>query len=126
MAFTPENLNPEQAEAEVHEAWSRCYDSQAIAAALEKIEERPFVERALLFITRLAFRGIYFPQMTTRHWASLLFKNRRTLLKLIREAFAAHREHRGSTPPVQEVAWRLKSLSAAACRSHRKNRPSRW
>ena len=103
MAFTPENLNPEQAEAEVHEAWSRCYDSQAIAAALEKIEERPFVERALLFITRLAFRGIYFPQMTTRHWASVLFQNRRTLLKLIREAFVAHREHRGSTPPVQEV-----------------------
>ena len=103
MAFTPENLSVEQAEAEVHEAWSRCYDSQAIATALEKIEGRPFVERTLLFITRLAFRGIYFLQMTTWHWASLLFQNRRTLVKLIREAFAAHREHRESAATVQEV-----------------------
>ena len=103
MAFTPENLSVEQAEAEVHEAWGRCYDSQAIATALEKIEGRPFVERALLFITRLAFRGIYFPQMTTRHWASLLFQNRRTVLKLIREAFVAHREHGEGAATVQEV-----------------------
>ncbi len=94
MAFTPKNLSIQQAEAEVHEAWSRCYDAPAIAAALAKIEGRPFKERAVLFFTRLAFRGIYFPQMTTRHWLSLLFQNRRTLLKLIREAFAAHRRRK--------------------------------
>ena len=94
MAFTPENISVEQAEAEVHEAWNRCYDARAIAAGLKKIEGRPFSERAVLFFARLAFRGIYFPQMKVRHWIALLFSNRRTLLKLIREGFIAHRRHR--------------------------------
>ena len=92
MAFTPRNISVEEAEAEVHEAWSRCYDSQTIASALKKIEGRPFHERAMLFLSRLAFRGIYFPQMTAWHWISLLFSNRRSLVQLIGEGFAAHRD----------------------------------
>ncbi|HSR66731.1 MAG TPA: radical SAM protein [Acidobacteriota bacterium] len=96
MAFTPKNLSVEEAEAEVMEAWQGCYDAEAIAGALRKIEGRPFKERAVLFFTRLAFRGIYFPQMTSFQWASLLFENRRSLFKLMREAFAAHRARRGA------------------------------
>ena len=98
MAFTPEKMSMEQAEAEVHEAWSRCYEPRAIASALEKIQGRPFRERIILFFTRLAFRGIYFPQMTAKHWVSLLFSNRRTLMRLIGEGFTAHRKSRRRAP----------------------------
>lgn len=91
MAFTPEGITVDQAEKEVREAWARCYDEHAIADALHKIDGRPFHERALLFFTRLAFRGIYFPMMTRRAWVTVLFKNRATILKLIREAFSTKR-----------------------------------
>ncbi len=96
MAFTPKNMSVEQAEAEVHEAWDRRYSSQAIASALKKIEERPFGERLTLFFAQLAFRGIYFPQMTAWHWISLLFSNRRTLMQLMGEGLAEHRKGRTS------------------------------
>ena len=94
MAFTPENISIEEAEAEVHEAWSGSYSPQAIAMALQKIEERPFHERAMLFFTRLVFRGIYFPQLTKRHWFSLLWKNRASLVRILSEAHQAHRQRR--------------------------------
>ncbi|HSR52771.1 MAG TPA: radical SAM protein [Acidobacteriota bacterium] len=99
MAFTPQNVSIEEAEAEVHEAWSRCYDPPAIAAALRKIEGRPFKERAVMFFTRLAFRGIYFPQMSARHWIKLLFQNRRSLFKLVGEAITARRRRRAAKAP---------------------------
>ncbi|MEE8585224.1 MAG: radical SAM protein [Acidobacteriota bacterium] len=94
MAFTPENLSVEQAEAEIHQAWSDCYDPKSVAEALKKIEGRPFTERAVMLFARLAFRGIYFPQMTARQWFSLLFANRRSMLLLLREGLALHRKNR--------------------------------
>ncbi len=94
MAFTPEHISIEQAEQEVRQAWSRCYSPEAIASGLKKIEGRPFNERAVLFFTRLAFRGIYFPQMTLRQWLGLFFSNGRSLLRLVREGYVAHRRHR--------------------------------
>ena len=116
MAFTPESITIPQAEAEIREAWSRCYSPEAIASALKKIEDRPFVERTMLFVTRLAFRGIYFPQMTKKHWMKLLWQNRVSLFKIVGEGWAAHRRHKAnklnppdSTPkpePVVETAGR--------------------
>ena len=67
MAFTPNNISIEAAEAEVHEAWTRSYSPQTTALALKRIEGRPFHERTSMFFTRLAFRGIYFPQMKKRY-----------------------------------------------------------
>jgi radical SAM superfamily enzyme YgiQ (UPF0313 family) len=95
MAFTPEGISIDEAEAEVRKAWGHCYDEDAIATALRKIEGRPFSERAVMFFTRLAFRGIYFPMMRKRAWLEVLFRNRVTIFKLIREALAEKR----STPP---------------------------
>ena len=95
MAFTPEGISIDEAEAEVRKAWGHCYDEHAIATALRKIEGRPFSERAVMFFTRLAFRGIYFPMMRKRAWLEVLFRNRVTIFKLIREALAEKR----STPP---------------------------
>ena len=85
MAFTPNNISIKAAEAEVHEAWSRSYSPQTTALALKKIEGRPFHERTVMFFTRLAFRGIYFPQMKKRHWILLLWQNRSSFLRILAE-----------------------------------------
>jgi radical SAM superfamily enzyme YgiQ (UPF0313 family) len=92
MAYTPDKITIAQAEAEVREAWTRAYSSEATAEALNRIAYRPLRERSVMFVARLAFRGIYFPQMRSRQWLSLLWSNRRTLLALCREAFRGARE----------------------------------
>lgn len=97
MAFSPTNISIEEAEKEVNNAWASCYNEKAIAEALKKIESRPFAERAVMFCTRLAFRGIYFPMMKKRDWFIVLMKNRRTIIQLIREAFAEHSRPKTTT-----------------------------
>ncbi len=94
MAYTPENISIEQAEAEVRQAWTESYSPQSTALALKRIEGRPFHERAVMFFTRLAFRGIYFPQMTKRHWVALLWQNRGSLMRIIAEGYNLHRNRR--------------------------------
>src|SRR5262249_31188391 len=98
MAFTPESISIEQAEREVNNAWAHCYDEHAIADALKKIEGRPFRERIVMLCTRLAFRGIYFPMMNKWAWVSVLFKNRRIILQMMREALVE--KNRPDTNPV--------------------------
>jgi hypothetical protein len=51
-------------------------------------------------ITRLIFRGIYFPQMGKRAWVKLAFDNRRSIHKLVREGFGKLRR----VEPAQTVA----------------------
>ena len=84
MAFTPENITQAQAEAELRDASTRAYSSKA-AEALKRISDRRLSERIVLFFARLAFRGVYFPQMTVRQWGLLLLKNRRPLLSFCYE-----------------------------------------
>jgi len=92
MAFQPKNITIDKAQIEVHEAWSRSYSPEAVAAALEKIKGRPFHERAVLLFTRLLFRGIYFPQMRKIDWFKLVFAHRHNLSLVLRAAFTVHRE----------------------------------
>jgi len=94
MSFTPENITQAQAEAEVREAWTRAYSPKATTEALRRISNRPLSERIVLFFARLAFRGIYFPQMTVRQWVVLLLKNRRPLLSFCYEAAIRDRTRR--------------------------------
>jgi radical SAM superfamily enzyme YgiQ (UPF0313 family) len=93
MAYTPTAISIDQSEKEVREAWVRSYSADAIAKALDKIKHRPFGERAVLFATRIAFRGIYFPQLSKRQWLGVVWENRGSLISLVREGFALRRRH---------------------------------
>jgi radical SAM superfamily enzyme YgiQ (UPF0313 family) len=86
MSFTPQKISIDQAEKEVREAWTRAYSPNATREAMRKISDRPLSERAVVFFARLAFRGIYFPQVRRRHWFSLLWNNRHVLMSLCYEA----------------------------------------
>jgi radical SAM superfamily enzyme YgiQ (UPF0313 family) len=96
MSFTPNNISIDEAEREVREAWTRAYSPHNTRAAMRKISDRPLSERAVVFFARLAFRGIYFPQVRRRQWLSLLWSNRHVLLSLCYEAF---RKGRSALPP---------------------------
>ena len=88
MAYTPDKISIDQAEAEVREAWTHAYSPKVIANGLRRIRKRPLRERTVMFFAHLAFRGIYFPQMRRREWFTLIWKNRRPLLSLCYEAFS--------------------------------------
>jgi radical SAM superfamily enzyme YgiQ (UPF0313 family) len=92
MAFAPQNLTPSEAEAELQQAWTRAYGPEAMATALRKIEHRPFKERAVMLFARLAFRGIYFPQIRRRDWLGVVFANRNNLLRFIGDAAAEYKK----------------------------------
>ena len=94
MAFSPKGIAIEQAEAEVRQAWMHCYDASGISSALDKISHRPFGERAVLLFTRLLFRGIYFPQMTRGDWVRVVFSNRGSIFRIIREAVVLQRKRK--------------------------------
>jgi hypothetical protein len=105
MSYTPDKISIDQAEAEVREAWTRAYSPEATMQALEMISNRPVSERAVVFFARLAFRGIYFPQVRSGQWMSLLWRNRRVLLSLCSETFRNKRTNRpGSTNPRRQTA----------------------
>jgi radical SAM superfamily enzyme YgiQ (UPF0313 family) len=92
MAFTPKHITVEQAETEVHQAWSRTYDARAVEIALEKMRDRPVHEKVVLLCARIIFRGIYFPQMRKRDWLRLVFEQRGSIFQVLGEVFVASRE----------------------------------
>jgi radical SAM superfamily enzyme YgiQ (UPF0313 family) len=90
MSFTPQNMSPDEAEEEIARAWSRSYEPKAIASALHKLDSQPFKDRAMMLFSRLAFRGIYFPQMRRRDWLRLILANRSNLFRIVSEAYSEY------------------------------------
>jgi len=98
MAHTPLGVSTVEAESEVRKAWRASYSPAANGAALEWLKDESLPDRLMHLCARLAFRGIYFPQMRWREWTGVLFQNRHTILKLISEAF-----RRKFTPPPRKI-----------------------
>jgi radical SAM superfamily enzyme YgiQ (UPF0313 family) len=88
MAHSPLGMSIEQAEAEVRHAWRASYSPPAIRSALKWLEKKPLSDRIVHLCVRLAFRGIYFPQMKRRQWARLLVGNRSSILRLVKQGVA--------------------------------------
>lgn len=92
MAHTPLKMSIDETHAEVLHAWASSYSAEAIERAVDAIDEKSIGYRINMFIARLCFRGIYFPQMGKWEWMKLIGQNRRTIFKLIAEGFGKQRE----------------------------------
>ena len=107
MAHTPLKMSIAEVHAELNKAWTRSYSPERNESAIEAISDKPLGHRAMHLITRLIFRGIYFPQMGKRAWIRLVFDNRRSILKLVREGFGKWRRSESAATvsgvPVHEV-----------------------
>jgi radical SAM superfamily enzyme YgiQ (UPF0313 family) len=99
MAHTPLKMTIDEAQAEVHKAWTRSYSPERTQSAIESIADKPFDHRIMHLISRLTFRGIYFPQMGKRAWAKVIFDNRRPIVKLVREGLSKWRKAKSETSP---------------------------
>jgi hypothetical protein len=83
-----------EAHAEVLEGWNRSYSPEAIAHAVESLDYKPLGYRINIFVARLCFRGIYFPQLRPWAWVKVIAQNRRTIFRLVKEAITG----RGGSP----------------------------
>jgi hypothetical protein len=73
---------------------------------VESLNHKPLGYRINIFIARLCFRGIYFPQMGRFAWLKAILENRRTIFKLVREGFAGGLHAAGPRIASQPVAER--------------------
>ena len=89
MAHTPLKMTIEEAHAEVNYGWAQAYSPEALAHAVESLNDQPLGYRINIFIARICFRGIYFPMMGKMAWVKVIAQNRRTIFKLVREGFKA-------------------------------------
>src|SRR5829696_952051 len=94
MAHAPLKMTIEEARRETRRAWEASYSPGRNAAAVAAISGHPIQYRISMLVSRLFFRGIYFPQMSRRAWARLLYENRGAISSLAREGFGKWRASR--------------------------------
>src|SRR2546426_3026885 len=107
MAHTPLKMNIVGAHAEVRAGWAHAYSPQAMAQAVDSLKDKPLGYRINIFIARMCFRGIYFPQMGPLSWLKLIYQNRRTISTLVKEGFAAWHGRPARTVPDESLETRV-------------------
>jgi len=103
MAHTPLKMTIAEAHAEVKYGWANSYSAEAIGKAVESLADKSLGYRINIFIARICFRGIYFPQMGRVAWLSVITQNRRTIFKLVKEGFDAWRRLRPRSDETLDV-----------------------
>ena len=91
MAHSPLKISSAEARLEVKHAWAASYSPERNSQAIESISDKPVADRIIHLVSRLFFRGIYFPQMGTRAWLKVIYQNRRTIYNLVREGISTLR-----------------------------------
>jgi radical SAM superfamily enzyme YgiQ (UPF0313 family) len=108
MAHTPLKMTIAEAHAEVKYGWAESYSPEGIRKAVDLLEHKPLGYRINIFIARICFRGIYFPQMGRLAWLNVITQNRRTIFKLVIGALRNPSRRRSKTnesfDPVREVS----------------------
>jgi radical SAM superfamily enzyme YgiQ (UPF0313 family) len=94
MAHTPLKMTIEEAKGEVNQAWTQSYSPERNAEAMEYLKDQHIRYRIIHLVSRLFFRGIYFPQMNKRAWLSLIKENRKIIAGLVKEGTSTWRAAR--------------------------------
>jgi radical SAM superfamily enzyme YgiQ (UPF0313 family) len=103
MAHTPLKMTIPEAQAELEYAWASCYSPEAIAKAVSALDHKSIGMRLNIFVARMFFRGIYFPQKGWRGWLKLIMQNRRTIFKLLKEGFGPGRKTTKVSEPTSQT-----------------------
>jgi radical SAM superfamily enzyme YgiQ (UPF0313 family) len=87
MAHTPQNMTIPEVQTEVHYAWANAYSPSATAKALDAIADEPTPYKISHLVSRIFFRGIYFPPKTLWGWTKVIVQNRASIYRIIRDSF---------------------------------------
>jgi len=120
MAHTPLKMTIEDARHETDRAWRASYSPKRNAQAIDSIRDAPFKNRVSHLVSRLFFRGIYFPQTTKWAWVRVIFENRRAIFKLTKEGLVtmrtSRREKRGRAVNKKKADDQVNRPSIASAR----------
>jgi len=81
---------------------------------MDWLGSKSFADRLIHFFSRLAFRGIYFPQMKRRDWMHVLYENRGPILSLLGQAVILKLKSRRRKPIVLEPQMQAKPTPLAS------------
>src|SRR4029077_14374456 len=98
MAHAPLKMTIEEAHGEVKYGWAHAYSPEALAQAVDSLDDQPLGYRINIFLARICFRGIYFPMLGKLAWVKVVVENRRTIFKLVKEAVFGRKARRRQTP----------------------------
>jgi len=87
MAHTPLKMSIEQAHDEVKYAWAHSYSPEAISHAVNSLGHKEVGYRINILVSRLCFRGIYFPQMGPLAWLKVIAQNWQSIFQVIKDGF---------------------------------------
>jgi hypothetical protein len=99
MAHTPLKMSIDEAHAEVNYGWSHAYSPEAVAQAVDSLDDQALGYRVNILIARLCFRGIYFPMLGRFAWWKVISENRHTIFKLVKQGVEAWWESRTKPEP---------------------------
>ena len=112
MAHQPLKMSSAEVRREIAQAWSVSYSPEGNARADELLGHKPCRERIIQFVARLFFRSIYFSQLTKLDWFRVVWQNRRTLRRLVREVMAARRAARRRIAGLETAAAPARPLAS--------------
>ena len=87
MVHTPLKITIPEVQAEIRSAWANSYSPAATERALDSIAHEPAAYKISNLISRLFFRGIYFPQKGVWKWLKLIAQNRRSIFRVVKDSF---------------------------------------
>jgi len=87
MAHDPLRITIPEVQEEVRYAWENSYSPAATGRALDSIANEPVPYKISHLMSRLFFRGIYFPQKGGWQWLKLIAQNRSSVWRIVRDSF---------------------------------------
>ncbi len=87
MAHTPLKMTIDEAHDEIKYAWAHSYSPEAIRHAVNSLGHKKVGYRINILVSRLCFRGIYFPQMGPLAWLKVIAQNRQSIFQVIKDGF---------------------------------------
>jgi radical SAM superfamily enzyme YgiQ (UPF0313 family) len=91
MAHTPLHITTAQVQQEVRYAWTNSYSPAATHRVLDALADEPAPYKISHLMSRLFFRGIYFPQKGVWQWVKLIAQNRGPVWRVLRDSFTQWR-----------------------------------
>ena len=91
MSHAPLKMTISEAHEELDQVWRKTYSAKRNESVMDLLKLEGLDIRAMHLLMRLFFRGIYVPQMTKRAWLNVVFQNRRSIFRLIREGIGEYR-----------------------------------
>ena len=83
MCHKPLRMTIDEARQEVDQAWRLSYSSERNQEAIDYLAGKPVGERITHLLARIAFRGIYFPQVSRFQWFKVFGQNWRLAWSLV-------------------------------------------